>query len=293
MYYRRKILLALLETFGGHLKRTYFQKLLFLYCQYTNKNHYDFFPYKYGCYSFLATQDKSVLEKYGYLKKDDDLILDHDSQLTEELNDFDRKKLKSFYSDFRNLKGKSLIKYTYLEFPEYSKRSTILPKVLDPDEQENVKKWWNNDESECLYSIGYEGESIDSYLKKLILNNIKALIDVRKNPVSMKYGFSKKRFQYYLENAGIKYIHIPQLGIPSDLRKNLNNPEDYRSLFLLYESDILPFRNSELHELRIVLEKYNRVALTCFEKDYKFCHRHKITDYLKSNSENRFPVIHL
>jgi hypothetical protein len=45
MFYRRKILLALLEAFGGSLKRTDCQKLLFLFCQRRGKNYYDFFPY--------------------------------------------------------------------------------------------------------------------------------------------------------------------------------------------------------------------------------------------------------
>jgi len=72
MYYRRKILLSLLELFGSQLKRTDLQKLMFLYCQVSGQNHYDFFPYKFGCFSFLLSQDKLVLEKYGYLIKQDD-----------------------------------------------------------------------------------------------------------------------------------------------------------------------------------------------------------------------------
>jgi uncharacterized protein (DUF488 family) len=38
MYYRRKILLALIEVFGGSLKSTDCEKLLFNYCQQTGKN---------------------------------------------------------------------------------------------------------------------------------------------------------------------------------------------------------------------------------------------------------------
>jgi hypothetical protein len=54
MYYRRKILLALIEVFGGSLQSTDCEKLLFNFCQQTGKNHYDFFPYKYGPFSFLS-----------------------------------------------------------------------------------------------------------------------------------------------------------------------------------------------------------------------------------------------
>ncbi len=48
MYCRRKILLALIEVFGGSLQNTDCEKLLFNFCQQTGKNHYDFFPYKYA-----------------------------------------------------------------------------------------------------------------------------------------------------------------------------------------------------------------------------------------------------
>src|SRR3989304_7086803 len=54
MYYRRKILLALIEVFGGSLQSTDCEKLLFNFCQKTGKNHYYFFPYKYGPFSFLS-----------------------------------------------------------------------------------------------------------------------------------------------------------------------------------------------------------------------------------------------
>ena len=58
MYYRRKILLALIEVFGGSLPNTDCEKLLFTFCQQTGKNHYDFFPYKFGPFSFLSYYDK-------------------------------------------------------------------------------------------------------------------------------------------------------------------------------------------------------------------------------------------
>jgi len=55
MYYRRKIILSLLQEFGGKLKRTDFQKFLFLVSEHQKKRAFDFIPYKYGCYSFQAS----------------------------------------------------------------------------------------------------------------------------------------------------------------------------------------------------------------------------------------------
>ncbi len=292
-YYRRKILNAYLYQFGGRLNRTDLQKFLFLFCQYTKKNHYDFFPHKFGPYSNVARQDKNVLEKYGYLQEDNDFVLTSNISFLEELKESDKKCIKSFFSDFKNLKGQSLIKYSYLNYPEYSIKSTILDEVLNSKEKKGVKNWWNLDNKTCLLSIGYEGQTIDNYLKKLIFNNVKAVVDVRKNPVSMKYGFSKKRFCSHIENAGIKYFHFPELGIPSNLRKNLVDAEDYRKLFKKYQSNVLPDKIEELYKIEKLLNKYKRVALTCFENDHNFCHRNKITEYFEEDNSFSIRITHI
>ncbi|WP_200885350.1 DUF488 family protein [Jejuia pallidilutea] len=55
-----------------------------------------------------------------------------------------------------------------------------------------------------LFTIGYEGISLEHYLNKLIRNNIKLLCDVRKNALSMKYGFSKSQLKNACEGVCIK-----------------------------------------------------------------------------------------
>lgn len=75
IYYRRKIILALIEVFDGSLKSTDCEKLLFNFCQQTGKNHYDFFPYKYGPFSFLSYYDKRRMIELGLLKSADDFQL--------------------------------------------------------------------------------------------------------------------------------------------------------------------------------------------------------------------------
>ena len=69
MYYRRKILLSLLENFDGQLNKTSLQKLLFIYTRWQEKKAFDFVPYKYGCYSFQAIQDLKTLGKYGLVRE--------------------------------------------------------------------------------------------------------------------------------------------------------------------------------------------------------------------------------
>ncbi len=293
MYYRRKIFLALLESFGGTLDSTDFEKLLFHYCQFSSKNHYDFFPYKFGCFSHLSYQDKRVLISQGMLENADKFILSKSENHLSKLNKDDQVSLHKFTSLFKNIKGNELIKKTYIDYPYFAVKSEIVERILNEKELSAVKNVKNLSHDKTLFTLGYEGLTIDSYINKLILNNIALVIDVRKNPLSMKYGFSKTKMKSYLENAGIEYVHIPQLGIVSELRKNLKTEIDYTELFEIYKKEILPQNIEFIKTVIELLNKYNRVALTCFESDHTSCHRHKITEWLESDSSFNDQIIHI
>jgi uncharacterized protein (DUF488 family) len=109
----------------------------------------------------------------------------------------------------------------------------------------------------------------------------------------MKYGFSKTRLANYTRMAGILYFHIPKLGVPSDLRHDLNSEAAYKRLFEYYLSRILPEQKEAIEELKAILNEHKRVAITCFEANSEFCHRHKIAEYLQNDPGFNVPVIHL
>jgi uncharacterized protein (DUF488 family) len=152
---------------------------------------------------------------------------------------------------------------------------------------------WCIDNTPCLFTIGYEGLTVNSFIEKLLANDIRVLIDVRNNPQSRKPGFSKSVFRDYLERAGIIYQHIPELGVPSTLRKNLGTEESYQSLFTYYEKEILPLNLDYIEKIKEITTRFSRVALTCFEADYHTCHRHKITEYLSQEPSFKARVVHL
>jgi uncharacterized protein (DUF488 family) len=151
--------------------------------------------------------------------------------------------------------------------------------------------------------------TIDSFLHKLIANNITIVVDVRNNPQSMKYGFSKKSFKQYIESAGLalsrvegmKYIHIPELGIPSAMRKGLGESEappflggvSHKTLFKAYENKLLPNHETEIKQLIDLTEQNERIALVCFEADHNFCHRHTLIEHLQTKKAFKRTVIHL
>jgi uncharacterized protein (DUF488 family) len=293
MYYRRKILLALIEVFEGRLKKTDCQKLLFLFCQLTGKNHYDFFPYHFGAFSFTAYYDKNRLTAMGLLRAEEDFHLYACKSFLSEVHPSDQSTLHKLSSQLQTTRGKELIRRTYLEYPHFACRSKIVHDLLKASEIERVRYFWNNDNTPCLFTLGYEKLTIDAYLNRLIVNNIAAVIDVRNNPQSMKYGFSKKALSDYVESAGLKYFHIPELGIPSTLRKNLGSLMSYKKLFEQYETQIIPKQTAALRRLRTLLAEHGRVTLMCFETNHLFCHRHKIVNFLKRDGSFKTSVVHL
>lgn len=293
MFYRRKIMLALLEAFGGSLTKNDCQKLLFLFCLRREKNYYDFFPYQYGNYSLLVHQDWNRLIDLGYLMKGQDFQLKDTKSHLPQIQSEDSYVLGLLVNEVGSLRGEQLIRKVYLEYPYFASRSEIAKKILNDEEYFLVKSKRNTDKNVCLFTIGYEGLSIDAYLNMLLANNIFALVDVRKNPLSMKYGFSKRKFSEAIEQAGLSYFHIPELGVPSELRHDLKDAAAYKDLFDIYASNILPSNIISLNRLKSILVSHNRVAITCFEADYHFCHRHKIAEYFEKEPSSNIPVIHL
>ncbi|MCB0751050.1 MAG: DUF488 domain-containing protein, partial [Ignavibacteriae bacterium] len=141
-----------------------------------------------------------------------------------------------------------------------------------------------------LYTIGYEGLTSEEYFNKLINLDIKVLCDVRNFPRSMKYGFSKNQLKNACENLGIKYVHLPELGIKSDKRKELNTQLDYDKLFEEYNKTTLKSNLEDQQFILHLLEKYKRVALTCFEKNTHQCHRIPLSTSIKELSKSKLGI---
>lgn len=291
MYYRRKIILALLEQFGGELKPTDFQKLLLVFTRRQQKPAFEFVPYKFGAFSFQARADKRTMIKYGQLKEEKKWVFAAEESYIPQLKKTDRQILENLWKQFKNSSTEKLVTYTYKEFPFYATRSKIAEKVLDPDELNLVEMVRPKNSAKILYTIGYEGITAEEYMNRLYLKNIRLLVDVRKNSFSMKYGFSKSQLKGMCEKMGIRFMHIPELGIESGKRKKLESREDYNRLFKEYETDTLPNREESLQKLMELFKEHERVAITCFEKEHTSCHRHKISKYL--NEEFGVPVEHL
>ena len=298
LYYRRKILLALLETFGGQLTAKSLQKYLFLFTRKQEKKSFDFVPYKYGCFSFQANQDIATLKTYGYVDVTDSedgrfIQLKENNNYPALLDLFDRQYIIDTKKEFGNLSQNELIKYTYIRYPFYAIKSSIAQDLLTPEEYAKVRQQTRTFSDPVLFSIGYEGLSLETYINKLIINDIKVLCDVRKNAFSQKYGFSKSQLETACKGVDIKYIHISDLGIESEYRQNLMSQKDYDILFEKYEKTVLQTNSNAINQIFKLLKENKRIALTCFEKNPQQCHRSRIAKKLMTLNDRDYTLNNL
>ena len=142
-------------------------------------------------------------------------------------------------------------------------------------------------------TIGYEGKNLEGYLNRLIVAGVTLLCDVRRNPLSRKYGFSKGTLTKGCEGVGIRYEHLPELGIASEERRELETQADYDALFATYRRVALPQQTKVLAQIGQWVNQGARVALTCFEALPEQCHRHCVADALQHQFGKAFAPQHL
>lgn len=284
-------MLALLEVFGGRLTAKQLQKLLFLFSRKQEIKAYDFVPYYYGCFSFQANQDVVTLGNKGLLNVTETengrfIELATSCNYLAALNMFDQQAMLDIRSQFGAMPQTELIRYTYIHFPFYATNSRIASEILSEDELEKVNRQRRHIDGTKLFTIGYEGITLEAYLKRLIVDDVRLLCDVRRNAYSQKFGFSKAQLEKACKGLGIEYVHIPELGIESGKRQHLCSQKDYDILFDEYERTTLARNKEALLKVLSLVDKYERVALTCFEKDPLQCHRSRVAKALLLLSEN-------
>jgi uncharacterized protein (DUF488 family) len=290
--YRQKALIGLLRAFGGRLSGIDFQKYLFLYTQeYERTPSFEFVPYRFGCFSFQSYADKRRLIELGVLHDSDEWRLNGAvAQLSIDLGDdlYER-----FHKKYAHMAGDRLVQEVYRRYPYYAIHSEIAERLMTSAESDAIEAARPSASRACLFTIGYEGSSFEGYLNRLLKHNVKTLVDVRRNPLSRKYGFSKKTLSDTAGKLGIDYIHIPELGIDSEQRQDLNTPADYVRLFDSYERNELKQNADALERLRQIATTRKRVAITCFEADACMCHRGRVAKALSCLPDWSHPVKHI
>ncbi|MEO8352162.1 MAG: DUF488 domain-containing protein [Chthoniobacteraceae bacterium] len=296
LFERQRLLLALVEAFRAPVMHTEFQKFLFLYTrEWETEPSYDFVPYQFGGFSFSSYADKRRLIERGLLADDENLwTLTEAGRKTIAPARALRERVKRFVSRHEALRGDALIADQYRRHPYYATRSKIIERVLtSAEDRARVKAAQPAARGPGVVTIGYEGRSLETYLNQLLQDSVTLLCDVRRNPLSRKYGFAKSTLSKACEGVGIRYEHLPELGIASEERKNLVTQADYDALFEIYEQQTLPQQTEALSRIRRWVAEGQRVALTCYEAKACQCHRHCVAEVLEKGEKRKLLVSHL
>ncbi len=295
LYYRRKVLLALLEAFDNKLSKIDLQKLLFLFCKKQADNQaFHFLPHQYGCYSYQSNYDLGALclnglvaeEAKHWQKKD---TVSYHNMLT----DKDKTILSFIKSNYKDMTTDDLIRTTYTAYPFYAIHSKVYKEKLDTEGIAAVEAAKIHTTDKGLYTIGYEGISVEQYFERLIKADVKVLCDVRKNPLSQKYGFSKGILQNICAAMNIEYLHLSMLGIESNKRQNLHTSQDRVLLFENYAACTLPNTGAAVQTIIEKIETHQRVALTCFEAQQCDCHRGTLAKHIATLPNFNYAIHHL
>jgi hypothetical protein len=297
LFDRQKRLLALLQALGGELNKLDFHKLLFLYC--TNVERipsYEFVPYKFGGFSFTSYADKRRLTENEFLADTERTWkLTRAGRMAANVSSATRAEMDTFAKQFSKKRGDALIAVAYRQYPYYAIRSEIVHRILKQDAVAlgAVEAAKPKPGSAGICTIGYEGRSLEGYLNLLLKDGVTILCDVRRNPLSRKYGFSKRTLSSSCESLGIRYEHVPELGIDGERRHDLHTQADYDALFSDYKRDDLPKQRKALDKITDWVRNGERVALTCYENEPRQCHRHCVADALKRTAGKVWDVEHL
>ncbi|MGI6023394.1 MAG: DUF488 family protein [Methanoculleus sp.] len=259
---RERAVLFLIAHYG-EISKMKLVKLMFLISQ--ERDLYNFIPYMYGPFSFQLYRDLSHLEKSGNIRIKDEFIY-FNGAVYPKPDCFLQEIISSYARKFQNFTDVDIINYVYNSFPEYTIFSKLRPK----------RDWMS--EQRGVTTIGYEGKDIDQFFQILIVNHVSLVVDVRKNAFSRKYGYSKGTLSKNLQNIGIRYIHIPELGIESSRRKNIAQC-NYQELFKQYSLE-LEYKGNLIENIK-ALGREEKIALMCFERDAGHCHRGVIADRLR------------
>src|SRR3954452_10381366 len=137
-----------------------------------------------------------------------------------------------------------------------------------------------------LFTIGYERARSDAVIGELMQAGVGLVVDTRAVAASRRPGFSKRQLAAALDEAGIGYLHLQKLGTPAEGRQAAR-AGDRKTLWRIYDKHIeKPEPQAELDELVQLIKSGKRIALLCYCRDPKSCHRSRIV----ANVAERTPV---
>ena len=127
-----------------------------------------------------------------------------------------------------------------------------------------------------LFTIGYEQAKPAAVLGELTRAKVKLVVDTRAVAASRRPGFSKRQLAASLDETGIAYLHLQKLGTPAEGRAAAR-AGDTDKLWKIFDKHIKGAEpQAELATLVDLVKSGKRLALLCYCRDPKTCHRSRI-----------------
>jgi len=142
-----------------------------------------------------------------------------------------------------------------------------------------------------IYTIGHSTHPIEVFIAMLQSFDIALVADIRRFPGSRRYPqFNSEALQAALQAAGIRYLHMPELGGRRKPLPDSHNTAWRNDAFRGYADymETEDFRNAilKLEDLG----KTQPTAYMCSEAVWWRCHRALVSDYLKASG---WQVMHI
>ena len=264
LLHRQRVLLSLLRAFGGEIGERDFQRLLFDYgrlCRDRGMDApYDFVILERGLRSFTAVADRDRLAHRGIVESG-----------TWRLTTVGRRLAKTFKNRDVAVFAARRQRLGYRAETDGNGPTPVGGHFCSEAGKDN-----DSPNGGLLATIGYERRSYEAYFNQLLRTRISRLCDVRHNPLSRKWGFSKRLLSQGCEELGIRYESFPELGIDSEHRASLSDRTAYGRLFARYEATILPRHHTAVAKIAGWVDAGERVAISCYERDSRDCHRSRL-----------------
>jgi ParB/RepB/Spo0J family partition protein len=182
--------------------------------------------------------------------------------------------------------------------PPTAQAPATMPKPEEPCEEPEEVQWlnklyWNLHKglrcSADLYTIGLEGRSLAAFLQALKRFGIKTIVDIRGEPTNCpRPEFGKAALSRSLREAGVHYIHYPELGMPLEKQTAAASRGSRDQVWKWYHQQVIPALDRLLRSKQSLSK--GEVAFMCEERDPTACHRHCIADHLTAQGFKAYDI---
>ncbi len=275
MLNRRKVLLSLLAQRERPMPITRANLLLSLMNLDLEKPLYQFIPTASGPASIDLLHDLSAFEKAGEVTVSDEAIQFHEDAidpLSYALDEGEQDLLLESLARYGAKREQALLDEVIGRRPFFAIRSERSDAAVEAIREEILSA------PRGLYTLGYEGLSIDAFINHLIAANIQTVVDVREFAFSRRSEFTKSNLEEALALGGIAYIGMGEVGIPTKARKEILEHKSKEELLEYYEAEILPATGLYAKNIAALVAQHN-TALICHEEDPLLCHRSRFAAF--------------